>query len=96
MLSLRLKRPLELSRLFCTSSFSRIREIVKEEKGKEIVIKGVEKESPREGGVMKVPKKCGHENCHPLCQLDFVHEIKHTGKLIDQGSYLLQFFQRFR
>lgn len=75
-------RPLTLS------SSHQVKEIIEKEtvgpKGKpEIVIEGVIKESSRKSRLINpslVSKRCqAKENCHPLCQLNFVNEIKHTG-----------------
>lgn len=79
-------------RLFGTSGSSRVREITETENktpaGKvEIVIEGRLKPSDRISRLVKVPEQTvsgcqSKEGCHPLCRLDFVNKIKHTGKFL--------------
>ena len=63
------------------------REIVITEKGKTIIVEGVERESERKNCLInpEFPRKnsCDAKgSCHSLCQFDEVHEIKHTDVLI--------------
>ena len=82
---------------FSCSGTTRLKEILETERtssdGKiEVVIEGVIKESERKEKLALLPHRlqlansqmncCSqHADCHPLCKLDFVHKIKHTGKL---------------
>ncbi len=76
----------------CSGPFC-VREITETEttnsSGKtEIIIEGRVKDSSRKSRLIKVAEvtvdRCQSKaNCHPLCRLDFVHEIKHTGSLLN-------------
>jgi hypothetical protein len=86
---LTVRSPLTVSRRHLQiSGTRRVREIseteVKTSGGKvEIVIEGKIKESDRRQRLLSLPvagSGCeAQEICHPLCRLQFVHEIKHTG-----------------
>ena len=88
-----------ISRPFTCSALARVREITETEQtgpsGKvEIVIEGRLKESERRSRLIEIPARSregcpSKQDCHPLCRLDFVHEIKHTGKNDrDEALYL--------
>ena len=71
-------------RFVSTSPSSFVREIIIKEEGKTVTIEGRAKQSPRkkqliDGSLFKVAACGAHEDCHPLCKFDSVHEIKHTG-----------------
>ena len=87
------------TRHFSCSGTRRLKEIRETEQtssdGKvEIVIEGVIKESDRKAKLVHLPPQpassqmnCSqNSNCHPLCKLDFVQEVKHTGKSYIDGS----------
>ena len=61
--------------LFHSSASLSARKIEITESDNEVVIEGVSVERP-------AAVNCGSGNCHPLCRLPFVHEIKHTDVLI--------------
>ena len=64
------------------------RKIVIEEKENEITIESQPaEEHSRKERLVEVPNPvCGSkDNCHPLCKLPFVHEIRHTGR---EDSYI--------
>ena len=90
MSSLLLQRQLfrDSLKLFSTSSSRAIRKIVVKEEGKTITIEGAKEESPRAKNMIdpklfSASSSCeAYEKCHPLCQFDKIHEIKHTDLLI--------------
>ena len=90
MSSLLLQRQLlrDSFKLFSTSSSRAIRKIVVKEEGKTITIEGAKEESPRvknmiDPKLFSASSSCeAYEKCHPLCQFDKIHEIKHTDLLI--------------
>lgn len=71
-------------RFFSPSCLRTIREIQITETEKAIVIEGVEQPSGREPYLVQVPTPAHgcSDKCHPLCKLEFVHEIKYTDVLI--------------
>ena len=60
----------------------------REGEGKTITIEGAKEESPRAKNMIdpklfSASSSCeAYEKCHPLCQFDKIHEIKHTDLLI--------------
>lgn len=75
-------------RSFSSTSSRNLREIIKKEEGKNVIFEGVKVESPRSKNLIdpKMFKASGscekYEKCHPLCQFDKIHEVKHTDVLI--------------
>jgi hypothetical protein len=97
-----LTQQLSSVRSLSCSNVGLVREISEKEEvtlsGKvEIVVEGFIKESDRRSRLINPPVSpqldCkAKESCHPLCRLDFVHEIKHTGSYFGSGvviSYMI-------
>ena len=70
-------KPLNIHQIHSSCSIQ-ARKIEIKECEKEVVIEGV---SVQQSNVIKCSDK-SNSKCHPLCQLPFVHEIKHTDVLI--------------
>jgi hypothetical protein len=91
-----LTQQLSSVRSLSCSNVGLVREISEKEEvtlsGKvEIVVEGFIKESDRRSRLINPPVSpqldCkAKESCHPLCRLDFVHEIKHTGSYFGSGG----------